>query len=37
MKSLVGDFIAKIGREDIFKLTIGMNFYMTLVMTVELM
>jgi hypothetical protein len=36
MKILLGDFNAKVGRENIFKPTIGNGFYMELVMTMEL-
>jgi hypothetical protein len=36
MKILLGYFSAKVGREDIFKLTIGTRVYMKLVMIMEL-
>jgi hypothetical protein len=36
LKILLGDFNAKVGREDIFKLTIGNEEYMKLVMIMEL-
>jgi hypothetical protein len=36
MKILLGDINAKVGKEDIFKPTIGLKVYTKLVMTVEL-
>jgi hypothetical protein len=36
MKILLGDFSAKVGREDIFKPTLGMKVYMKLLMIMEL-
>jgi exonuclease III len=36
MKILLGDFNAKVGREDIFKPTIGNEVYMKLVMIMKL-
>jgi hypothetical protein len=36
MKILLGDFNAKVGRVDIFKPTIGNEFYTKLVMIMEL-
>jgi hypothetical protein len=35
LKILLGDFSAKVGREDIFKPTIGNGVYMKLVMIME--
>jgi hypothetical protein len=35
MKILLGDFNAKVGREDIFKPTVGNESYMKLVMIME--
>jgi hypothetical protein len=36
MKILLGDFNAKVGREDIFKPTIGNEVYTNLVMIMQL-
>jgi hypothetical protein len=36
MKILLGDFNAKVGREDIFKPTIGNEVHMKLIMIMEL-
>jgi len=36
MKILLGDFNEKLGREDIFKPTFGMTFYIRIIMTIVL-
>jgi hypothetical protein len=36
MKILLGEFNAKVGKEDIFKPTVGMRVYTKLVMIMEL-
>jgi hypothetical protein len=36
MTVLLGDFIGKVGREDIYKLKFGMKVYTKLVMIMEL-
>jgi hypothetical protein len=36
MRILLGDYTAKLGREDIFKPTVGMRVYIRVVMIMEL-